>query len=421
MTLIAFGVNHNTASVELREQFARIVDAQSFVEQIGLTSSVLECVVLSTCNRVEIYAVVPNSVNEDQFFEIFGLSELKSFIEHFYTYTSDAVVRHLFRVVSSLDSMILGENQILSQARIAYQLSVEREWTGAILRRLFERAFKLAKEVRTHTAISEGAVSIGRVGVELAQQVLGDLGMVSALIIGAGEHGQLVANNFKTQGLRNITIANRTIERAQEFAQQIDGSYCALDNVSDILEKIDVVVSSVGGGEIIVDKDMVRSVMRNRRYKPLVFIDLSVPRVFDVALHELDDVYLFDVDDLRGLTDQGESLRRSEALIVEGMAQEASQDCWRLLHADQHNRTIGQVFQNASTLCNKELERLKSQEEFSEEQLHVIQRSLESLVRKIYHHPVQYVHGLANEGKNNEIQNVMNILLGSKLPEENDS
>jgi glutamyl-tRNA reductase len=184
---------------------------------------------------------------------------------------------------------------------------------------------------------------------------------------------------------------------------------------------MDVVVSSVGGGDIIVNKDMVQSVIRRRKYKPLVFIDLSVPRVFDAALHDLDDVYLFDVDDLKGLTDQGESLRRSEAVLVEQMVQDSAQDCWRLLHADQHNRTIGQVFQNASTLCSKEVERLKSQASFSDEQLQVVQRSLESLVRKIYHHPVQYVHTLAQEGKNNEIQSVMNILLGSISPEEDDA
>ena len=421
MTLIAFGVNHNTATVELREKFSRIVSTSHFLEHVNVTDSVHECVVLSTCNRVEIYAVVPNDMDGSHFFENFQLNELKPFRENFYTYASEEVVHHLFRVVSSLDSMILGENQILSQTRAAYQVCVERVWTGAILRRLFERAFKLAKEVRTHTAISEGAVSIGRAGVDLAQQVLGDLSSVAALIIGAGEHGQLVANNMKNQGLINITIANRTVERAEEFASQIQGSYCGLDNIIEVIEQVDVVVSSVGGGEIIVDKDMVRNLMRSRKYKPLVFIDLSVPRVFDVALHELDDVYLFDVDDLKGLTDHGESLRRTEAVVVEEMVQDATIDCWRLLHADQHNRTIGQVFQNASVLCCKELERLKSQANFSDEQIHLIHRSMESLVRKIYHHPVQHVHALANDDKINEIQNVMDILLGSKSTEENDA
>jgi glutamyl-tRNA reductase len=276
----------------------------------------------------------------------------------------------------------------------------------------------VAKKVRTETKISEGSVSIGRAGVELVVQVLGELENSKALVVGAGEHGQLVANNLIQQHLTDLTFANRTLSRAMALSKELGGTTVDIKDIPSIFYKMDVIVSSIGGGQQIIHKSEVAAALKLRSYKPMIFIDLSVPRVFDIAIHDLEDAYLFDVDDLKGLTDETEQKRIQEANLAEGIINEEVRLCWEILHDNQYNRNIGNVFQKAQEIVESEVVRLEQQLDLSINQKEKIQKSMQSLVRKLYHHPIRHLHHLAKKDLEGEIQELLNILLGVESDEE---
>ena len=233
MGIFALGLNHQTAPIGYREKVAAAVqNIETVNETLKIEHRVSEIVTLSTCNRVEFYGVVRDGIKIDVLFQWLAERGVEPEQAYFYIYEGEAVVRHLFRVVSSLDSMILGENQIIAQVRTAFQIAEKTKSVGGILRRLFERAFVVAKRVRNETRISEGAVSIGRAGVDLSVQVLGDVSGCTAMIVGAGEHGQIIAKNLKSQGVVDLFIANRTFERAADLAKELGGLPIQLSDIS---------------------------------------------------------------------------------------------------------------------------------------------------------------------------------------------
>ncbi len=412
MSIFSIGVNHQTAPLAFREQVAQAVQNlmetnRSFTEQHSLS----EIVTISTCNRVEFYCVCPKGTDQEIVFDWLNQHGVRPERKYFYWYNGQAVVQHLFRVVSSLDSMILGENQIVSQVRNAFQCAERSASVGPILRRIFENSFVVAKKIRTETKISEGAVSIGRAGVDLSRQVLGDISNKTAMIIGAGEHGQLIAKNLRSKGMSELYVANRTYDRAVSLAQDFGAFPIKLADVPRYLERCDVIVSSIGGGEYVIHRKHVDVALKNRRYKPLVFIDLSVPRVFDVEIHDLTDAYLFDVDDLQSITAQGVSKRKQEAETVETIVETEVEQCWSRLFADQHNHSIGTVFQNASTIVAQEIERLQTQTELSDAELEMVKKSMNSIVKKILHHPVQHAQYLAKSHQTTELQQYLSTLV----------
>lgn len=412
MSIFSVGVNHQTAPLAFREQVASAV--QNLMEtnrSLTMHDSLSEIVTISTCNRVEFYCVCPKGTDQEVVFDWLKQNGVQTERKYFYWYNGQAVVQHLFRVVSSLDSMILGENQIVSQVRSAFQCAERSASVGPILRRIFEKSFVVAKKIRTETRISEGAVSIGRAGVDLSRQVLGDISNKTAMIIGAGEHGQLIAKNLRSKGLSELYVANRTYERAVSLAKEFDAFPIKLSDVPKYLERCDVIVSSIGGGECVIHRKHVDVALKNRRYKPLVFIDLSVPRVFDVEIHDLNDAYLFDVDDLQSITAQGVNKRKQEAATVETIVETEVEQCWSRLFADQHNHSIGTVFQNASNIVSQELERLQTQTELSESELDMVTKSMNSIVKKILHHPVQHAQLLAKSNQTTELQRYLSTFV----------
>lgn len=412
MSIFSLGVNHQTAPLAFREKIASVV--QNLMEtnrSLTKQQSMLEIVTISTCNRVEFYCVCSQGADHDIVFDWLNDHGIQIDRKYFYWHTGQAVIQHLFRVVSSLDSMILGENQIVSQVRSAFHCAEESLSVGPILRRIFEKSFVVAKKIRTETKISEGAVSIGRAGVDLSRQVLGDISNKTAMIIGAGEHGQLIAKNLRSKGLSEIYVANRTFERGVTLAQDFGGFPIRLSDIPKYLERCDVIVSSIGGGECVIHRKHVDVALRNRRYKPLVFIDLSIPRVFDVEIHSLNDAYLFDVDDLQSITVQGAKKRQEEAQTVEGIVQTEVELCWDRLFADKHNQSIGAVFQNASTIVEQECHRLEQQSELTEAEMALVKKSMNSIVKKILHHPIQHAQKLAKSKQSTELQEYLSTLI----------
>ena len=419
MILVAIGLNHRTAPIDLRERVARGIansaEALQELQQRGLTK---EVALLSTCNRVEIYGVLSDDNSLTSLLEWLGERGDFSMVnvkQHFYTFQGKDVLHHLFRVVSSLDSMILGENQIVSQIREAYRNALRERSIGPVLRRSIDRALVVAKRVRTETDISKEGVSIGRAGVDLAVQVLGDLSGRSALLIGAGEHGKMVAKNLITRRLKTLVIANRTPSRAQQLAQELTATAIELDEIPEWIAKVDIVITSVGGGEVLVTKENVKRSFKPRGYKPLVAIDLSIPRVIDPEVHSLDDAYLFDIDDLDQLARNGAQKRTKEAVLAEKIVESETSQCWKMLQDDKYNADIGSVFRQAEVMRAAEIQRLfEDMNGVSEEEKRLVDRMSKSLIKRMLHNPMQVAHHLAREEDNEKLHFLLTSFLRGK-------
>jgi glutamyl-tRNA reductase len=417
VSLVAIGLNHRTAPLELRERVAKSVsnieETLNTLQVMGITK---EVTLLSTCNRVEIYGVLMEDSNPNVLLQWLGRKggfQVDIMKEHFYTFQGKDVLHHLFRVVSSLDSMILGENQIVSQLKEAYKRAVQMKSVGPILRRTMDRALIVAKRVRTETSISKESVSIGHSGVDLASQVLGSLNGRSALLIGAGEHGTLVAKNLISKGLTELIISNRTFARAADLAEKLSATAIHINDLERYLARVDIVLASVGGGEILLSKDAVRNCLRPRGYKPIVLIDLSIPRVIEPKVHDIDDAYLFDIDDLSQLAHVGAQKRRNEAVKVEEIVNIETSECWKMLQDDQRNSDIGEMFKHADGLRETEVKRLfESLDELSSEQRKAIELMSKTLVKRMLHNPVNLAHKLAREEQSDKLNFLFQAILG---------
>ncbi len=412
MRLVAVGLSHHTAPVEIRERFA--VPPGGVPELLGRFRDEKlghEAILLSTCNRVELYAVPGKGHSAAEvagwLATVSGVRP-RSVAPYLFQYDEEEALRHLFRVASSLDSMIVGEPQIMSQLKDAWRLSAEAGGAGPGLRRVVDRAFSVAKRVRTETAIAREAVSMGRAGVELARQVLGSFEGRSALLIGAGAHGKLVARSLLGYGLSELIVANRTFSRAVELADVFGASATHLDEIPNYLPRVDVVIASTGAGRLLVQRRDLQGVMRRRRYRSLVMIDLSVPRNIDPAVNELDGVYRFDVDDLREVADQGRERRLAAAAAAERIIDEETATAWRQIRAEAWHREIGGVVRRAEGIRQAELARAASAlQGLDPRQRKAVEAMTRAMVKKILHPGLQTARGLAERGETDELERLL--------------
>jgi len=316
MELICLGLNHKTAPVEVRERFA--VGAPKLGEsarELIATTGVAEGVVISTCNRTEFYLVAPEA--QDAFNRLeHHLAEktalLGSAAPHFYRMEKSQAARHLCRVVSGLDSMMLGETEIFGQVKQAYQAALDAGATSNVLNRVFQRAFGVGKKVRTETSIQEGSTSVGNVAVDLAEKIFGHLKHSEVMILGAGEMSRITAQSLVSRGARSIFVSNRSFDRAEELATEMGGSAVRFDDWQSVLERVDIVISSTGSPHAIVHRADVEKARRARKYRPLFFIDIAVPRDIDPAVGEIEEVYLYDIDTLEQLAEEARSRRQKQ-------------------------------------------------------------------------------------------------------------
>lgn len=316
MKIRLFSANHRTAPVELRERLALPDDAlPRTLATLRAVPGVGEAVLLSTCNRVELCVVEDGACVEDLeavLGRAAGLSA-SQLSPHLQRLEDEAAVRHVFRVASSLDSMVLGEPQINGQVKEAYRRATDEGSVGPLLHKLFHKAFAVAKRVRTETAVGASAVSVASAAVDLAGRIFDELPQRPVLLLGAGEMGELALKGFRSRGCRDLWIANRTLERAAELAAGYDAAVLPWSRRVEFLTTADVVLCSTGATEPVLTRDDVARARRARRGRPLFLIDISVPRNLDPAIRKLDPVYLFDVDDLGRAIDEGHESRRAEA------------------------------------------------------------------------------------------------------------
>ena len=329
MRLFAIGLSHRTAPVELRESvdFARR-GLENALAELSSRGAGREIVVLSTCNRAEIYAVGDTDATAEQvgrFFSDYHDIPHDRLREHLYVHRGPDAARHLFRVAAGLDSLVVGEPQILGQVKAAYAVASDGQFTAALTNRLFHSAFTVGKRVRSETGLGEGAVSVSYAAIALAKKIFGDLKGRSVLILGAGEMAKLTGIYLQAQHVKEITIASRTLTTAQNLAARLDGIAVSWDRIDQALSSADIVVTATGASEPVLTRQRVDAAMRHRRNRPLFLIDIAVPRDVESTVGQLDQVFLYNIDDLRtivqeNLARRGAELARAEAIIDQEVA-----------------------------------------------------------------------------------------------------
>ena len=316
MTLLAVGINYNTAPVAIRERLAFPADKlNSSLQELWQLKEVSEAAILSTCNRTEFYCTTTHPNQQILIDWVAANKQISTsdFAPYLYSHTDSALIRHMFRVACGLDSMILGEPQILGQMKTAYQAACEAGTLGKELGKLFQHTFTAAKKVRTDTAIGSSPVSVAFAAVQLAQQIFDKLSEQTALLIGAGETIELTARHLSQQGIGRIIIANRTYDKAHALAMQFNGYAIQLSELPNHLAEADIVISSTASQLPILGKGRVESALKKRKHKPMFMVDLAVPRDIEPEVEQLRDVYLYTVDDLQNTIDQNMNSRRQAA------------------------------------------------------------------------------------------------------------
>jgi glutamyl-tRNA reductase len=328
MNIFCFGVSHQTANVEVRERFA-IPDSAlaASLTRLAQVPSVQESVLLSTCNRTEFYIVTQDAqlAIEHLFRDFYGPAEAGEF-QHLFRLPAVPSIRHLFRVASGLESMVLGETEIFGQVKRAYEAAARSGTTGRILNRLFQKAFHVGKHVRSATAITRGSVSVGSVAVDLAKQIFGELEGRKIMILGAGETSERTAWSFQSHGARQLFVSNRSFERAAQLAESIGGRAIRFDDWEEEFRDLDILVSSTSAPHAIVTRTKLEPVLKLRRDRPLFIIDLAMPRDVDPTVHEMDGVYVYDLDSLQAIAGRTLEARKKEAETCDGLIEKHVRD-----------------------------------------------------------------------------------------------
>jgi glutamyl-tRNA reductase len=393
--IVLIGLNHTTAPIELRECIAFTPeDTLVALDRLKHEPSIDEVLVYSTCNRVEILLVTDNSpVAVDvtkKFIASIHQVPLEQFEIFLYQRENDDAVRHVFRVASSLDSMIVGEPQILGQIKSAYQTATEQKASALILNRLLHRAFFVAKKVRTETGIGDRAVSISYAAIELSKKIFDSLEKKKVLMIGAGEMAELAVEHLIRHKIGDLHVANRTFERGVSLAEKFKGQAVRFEEIPQWLEQVDIIISSTGSPELVIHRDQIKTAMRARRNRPLFLIDIAVPRDIDPEINRLDNAYVYDVDDLQNTIEENLEDRKREALKGERIVDEAVirfRDWYDNLNVVP---TIVDLRNKLRRIIENEIERtLPGLQQTSSADQESLKKMIETMVNKIMHDPTR--------------------------------
>ncbi|GLQ32466.1 glutamyl-tRNA reductase [Litoribrevibacter albus] len=402
MALGIFGINHKTATVEVREKVSFnpevVVDAlHRLKDQVGVS----EAAILSTCNRTEIYF----SANEDI------SAPLIKWMAHFhqvdpndlemaaYIHKDEEACRHIMRVACGLDSLVLGEPQILGQLKSSYSVAREAGSAQSTLMRLFESSFSIAKQVRTETAIGENPVSVAFAAVSLSKHIFSDLSKCNVLLIGAGETIDLVTKHIKEQGVSKIVVANRTLTRAEELAKRFSAKAIMLSDIPDYLPDADIVISSTASQLPILGKGMVERAMKKRRFKPVFMADIAVPRDIEPQVADLEDVYLYTVDDLHEVVEENRKSRQKAAEHAEQLVGYGVEKFQQQLRSLDAVSTLTAFRQQAAEISDAELEKSLAQLKKGVSPERVLTQMARSLTNKLIHEPTVNIRQASSEGR----------------------
>jgi glutamyl-tRNA reductase len=322
MNLFCVGLSHHTANVEMRENFAGDDETECVLRDSGCSEALL----LPTCNRVEVYGVSERRVSTEEIARCLS-RKIDKYVSHeetaaFYRYEDMKCVQHLFRVAAGIDSMVVGETEVFGQVKKAYEAARNSGAAGAVLHRLFQRAFRAAKQVRSRTEITRGAVSVGSVAVDLAQKIFGNLAGRKVLVLGAGETSERTARALASRGVVDLRVTNRSAERALELAQLVGGVAVPFEQWREQCRKIDILITSTSSDEPLLTPGNLAPMLHDRVDRGLFIIDIAVPRDVDPAVNEMDGVYLYDIDSLQSVADQSLALRRQQVAAADKIISE---------------------------------------------------------------------------------------------------
>jgi len=409
MSLLTLGINHTTAPVEVRERVA--INEQNLghaLKKLITVPQVDEAAIISTCNRTELYCEVNHAVD--------GKQEILSWLNNFhnlqsgdtqpyiYDHLDDSVVRHIFRVACGLDSMVLGEPQILGQLKSAYQDAIQADTLGRNLNQLFQRSFNVAKKVRTNTEIGANPVSVASAAISLSKKIFGDFKNHSALLLGAGETIELAAEHLKSAGIGNIVVANRSVERAQLIADKVGGRGVSLSYVGEALPKSEIVITATASTLPILGKGMVESALKQRKHKPIFMVDLAVPRDIEPEVAKLADVYLYTIDDLQNVIDHNIKSRQEAADEAENIIDLEVKEFSQWLRGQGVVDTVRTYRSKAESQRDEVLEKAQKMIEQGKPTNEVLQYIAHTLTNKLTHEPTEALHMAGKEGKNELIE-----------------
>ncbi len=403
MTLYALGINHNTAPVALREQIS--FDASNLsgaLLELKAEQGVREAAILSTCNRTEIYCNI-NAANDELIalnwlsrYHNIGLDKLNPFL---YRYPDINAVKHMLRVASGLDSMVLGEPQVLGQLKTAYQHALDADSLGQMLNKLFQHSFHVAKQVRTDTDIANNPVSVAYAAVRLGQQIFGKLENQTALLIGAGETIELAASHLHENQLGRMIIANRTLERSQVLAERFGGFAISIADIPKHLADVDIVISSTASQLPLLGKGAVETAFKKRKSKPMFMVDIAVPRDIEPEVGELEDVYLYTVDDLKDIIDENLKNRQEAAKQAEYIVNNQAVEFMHWIHSLNSVDTIKAIREQAEqTQAAVLAESLKKLDQNSDTEK-VLENALRNLTNKLLHSPSTQLRAASEEDR----------------------
>jgi glutamyl-tRNA reductase len=405
MNIVVVGLSHKTATVEIREKLAfSPTQMEKPLSALVSLEGITEGIIVSTCNRVEIYVTTKDIAG--------GIARVKRFLadyhnfnietleQHVYALHGEDAIRHVFRVASSLDSMVVGEPQILGQIKTSYGYAAEFKSSGIILNRFLHKAFSVAKRVRTETKIASSAVSVAFAAVELARKIFNDLSDKTVMLIGAGEMCELAAKHFLNNGVRGLMVTNRTFERAERLAEEFDGKAVRFDDLFDQLHKADIILSSTGAPHTIIGAGDLEEVMRRRRQKPMFFIDIAIPRDIDPAVNDVENVYLFTVDDLQEVVASNLQQRKEEANKAEGIVNEEIGQFFKWLSSLDVTPTIVALRSKFDEIRRAELEKtLANWKELPPDGQKRLEALTNAIMNKLLHPPTSLIKKAGQGGR----------------------
>jgi glutamyl-tRNA reductase len=427
MDVIVVGLNHKTAPLEVRERVAFSPTAmEKPLHGMVALPTITEGIIVSTCNRVELYATSRDAeagtIQLSRFLADYHGIPLKELDPHLYRLQGEEALRHVFRVASSLDSMVIGEPQILGQIKAAYGYAAEFKTVGLILNRFLHKAFSAAKRVRTETNIAGNAVSVSFAAVELARKIFGNLNDKTVLLIGAGEMCELAARHFLNNGVSSVMVTNRTFERAKKLAEEFQGRAILFDNFPDHLMQVDIVLTSTGATNFILSHKKVEEVIRRRKYKPMFFIDIAVPRDIDPRVNDIDNAYLYDVDDLQGVVQSNLKERQKEARKAEGIIDQEIGQFHKWLSSLEVVPTVVSLRNKLEEIRRGELEKTFSNlKGLGMREQKAIEALTTAIVNKILHQPTTILKQTKNSASGNNYVDAVRVLFNLESMGERES
>ncbi|NOX34479.1 MAG: glutamyl-tRNA reductase [Deltaproteobacteria bacterium] len=421
--IILIGVNHKTAPVELREKLSfSSEETLAALDFFKKDKDIKESIVFSTCNRTEVLYVPGMGEQLDKIIGYISRHkkiEISEFKSSLYIYREDEAIQHMFRVASSLDSMVVGEPQILGQIKKAYRVAVENNSSGVLLNRLMHKTFNIAKKVRKETGIGDNAVSISYAAVELANKIFSDLSRKSVMLLGAGEMAELAVEHLISNKVEHIIVANRTFKNAIELARKFNGQAVKFEEREDALKDVDIIISSTGAKDYVLDRAIVKKAMKKRHHNTLFFIDIAVPRDIDPEINTISNAYVYDIDDLKNIVESNIEQRGKETVKAERYIEEAVVKFRKWLDSLAIVPTIKALNEKMSSIVEIEYEKTISHlKHLSSEDIEAIRRMTRAIASRTIHDPILFLRNTGDHRDDSLYLDVTHQLFNIDLPGE---